>query len=248
MMRLDAALTARGLAGTRSRAQASIAAGHVTVNGVVCLKASHKTADTDVIEVTQALPFVGRGGFKLAFALAEFKIPLEGLRCLDIGASTGGFTDCMLQNGAASVLAVDVGHGQLAEALRSDPRVTVLEGTDIRSLPPDTEGLPAQFISCDVSFISLKQILPCIAQFLTPDGRAVVLVKPQFEAGRSDIGKNGIVRDPKVHARVLREVRDAAALCGLVPVGECTSPITGGSGNTEFLLCLEYAPKGADAR
>lgn len=237
-MRLDAALTARGLSGTRTRAQASIDAGNVTVNGLVCRKASRQVSETDVLCVTEELPFVGRGGFKLRCALAEFAIDLRGLRCLDIGASTGGFTDCMLQNGAASVLAVDVGHGQLAEVLRQDPRVCVMEDTDLRALPADAPGLPAQFAACDVSFISLRQILPCLPPLLAPDAQAVLLVKPQFEAGRQALNKNGIVRDPKIHKQVLREIRNAAAACGLIPDGECESPIKGGSGNTEFLLRL----------
>ena len=239
MMRLDAALSARGLCSSRSRAQVLISEGHVTVNGQICMKPSQKVTDEDVLEVTQALPYVGRGGYKLAYALAEFQITPAGLRCLDIGASTGGFTDCLLQNGAQSVLAVDVGHGQIAPQLREDPRVTVLEGTDIRSLPADTEGLPADFICCDVSFISLTQIFPVLTGLLRGGGYAVVLVKPQFEAGPSALNKHGVVRDPKVHQRVLREIRNAAALAGLLPRSACESPVKGGSGNTEFLLLLE---------
>ena len=239
MMRLDAALAARGLCSSRSRAQTSIAEGHVTVNGQICMKPAQKVADSDVLQVTQALPYVGRGGYKLAFALAEFEISVAGLRCLDIGASTGGFTDCMLQNGAAAVLAVDVGHGQIAPELREDPRVTVMEGTDIRALSPDTPGLPADFVSCDVSFISLTQIFPVLPALMREGGFAVVLVKPQFEAGPSALNKHGVVRDPKVHQRVLRDIRNAAACSGLIPRSACESPVKGGSGNTEFLLLLE---------
>lgn len=236
--RLDIALTARGLCSTRSKAQAAIGEGFVTVNGTVCMKASRTVSETDVVAMTASLPFVGRGGYKLRFALAEFGISVTGLRCLDIGASTGGFTDCLLQNGAASVIAADVGHGQLAEELKNDPRVTSLEGTDIRTLAPDTAGLPVDFAVCDVSFISLTQILSCIPGLLKPDGEAVVLVKPQFEAGRSAIGKNGIVRDPKIHRQVLQKVREAAVSEGFRVLSECPSPIRGGSGNTEFLLYL----------
>ena len=239
MERLDTALVARGLSSSRTRAQASIEEGNVTVNGAVCLKASQKVAESDVLRVTEPLPYVGRGGYKLRFALAEFGLRVEGLRCLDIGASTGGFTDCMLQNGAASVLAVDVGHDQMAQELRADSRVTVCEGTDIRTLPPDAPGLPAEFLSCDVSFISLKQILPVLPGLLSPHAKAVLLVKPQFEAGRQALNKHGVVRDEKVRRAVLREIRDAAAQYGFLPVGECESPIKGGSGNTEYLLCLE---------
>lgn len=241
--RLDAEIVTRGLCETRSRAQTLIADGNVTVNGLVCMKAAQKVTDTDEIVVTKPLPFVGRGGYKLSYALSEFKIPLQGKRCLDIGASTGGFTDCMLQNGAASVLAVDVGHDQMAEALRNNPRVTVMEGTDLRELPPDTEGLPADFLACDVSFISLKQILPLLPPLLTANGCAVVLVKPQFEAGRAALNKHGVVRDEKVRLRVLREIRDCAAQHGLIPAADCESPIQGGSGNTEYLLLLEKLPR-----
>lgn len=239
MARLDAELVMRGICETRNRAQASIAEGNVTVNGTVCMKASQKVADTDILVLTEPLPFVGRGGYKLRYALAEFGIPLDGLRCLDIGASTGGFTDCMLQNGAKSVLAVDVGRDQIAESLRNDPRVIVREGTDLRQLPPDTEGLPAQFAACDVSFISLKQIIPYLPSLLTDDAEAVLLVKPQFEAGKAALNKNGIVRDEKVRQRVLRNIRDFAAASGFIPCGECESPIKGGSGNTEYLLRLK---------
>lgn len=239
MERLDTALVARGLCSSRTRAQSSIEEGNVTVNGAVCLKASMKVTEDDVLHVTEPLPFVGRGGYKLKFALAEFSVIVSGLRCLDIGASTGGFTDCLLQNGAASVLAVDVGHDQLAPELRADSRVTVMEGTDIRTLPPDTEGLPAEFACCDVSFISLKQILPALPPLLAPHAHAVLLVKPQFEAGRQALNKNGIVRDEKVRRAVLRDIRDAAAQNGFLPIADCESPIKGGSGNTEYLLYLE---------
>lgn len=238
-LRLDSAMVQRGLSETRTRAQSSIAAGSVKVNGIICLKASQKVSDSDEIVLTESLPFVGRGGYKLKFALAEWKIRLENRACLDIGASTGGFTDCMLQNGAASVLAVDVGHDQLAQQLRDDPRVTVREGTDLRNLPPETEGLPAEFAACDVSFISLKQILPHLPALLTPDAEAVLLVKPQFEAGRQALNKHGVVRDEKIRLRVLREIRDFAAHCGFVPLHDCESPIRGGSGNTEYLLHLQ---------
>ena len=237
--RLDAALVQRRLCETRNRAQASISAGNVTVNGIVCLKASRKVEESDTVILTEALPYVGRGGYKLAYALAEFRLSLTGMQCLDIGASTGGFTDCMLQNGAASVLAVDVGHNQLAEALRNDPRVIVREGTDLRQLPANSEGLPADFASCDVSFISLKQIIPLLPALLKADAQAVLLVKPQFEAGRQALNKNCIVRDEKVRKQVLRDIRDFAAQNGFIPQHECESPIQGGSGNTEYLLHLK---------
>lgn len=236
--RLDAELVQRGICETRNRAQTSIAAGNVTVNGLICMKASRQVSDTDELVLTEALPFVGRGGYKLAFALSEFKISPAGMRCLDIGASTGGFTDCLLQNGAASVLAVDVGHDQLADALRNDPRVIVREGTDLRSLAPDTEGLPVELAVCDVSFISLKQIIPLLPALLTDSAQAVLLVKPQFEAGRQALNKNGIVRDEKIRQQVLRDIRNFAAQNGFLPLHDCPSPIQGGSGNTEYLLHL----------
>lgn len=239
MIRLDAALVERGICTTRSRAQASISEGHVTVNGTVCMKAAQKVADTDILALTEPLPFVGRGGYKLRFALAEFRLSVQGLHCLDIGASTGGFTDCLLQNGAAGVLAVDVGHDQLAAELRNDPRVIVREGTDLRLLSPESEGLPAEFVCCDVSFISLKQIIPLLPALMTPEAKAVLLVKPQFEAGRAALNKNGIVRSEKLRQQVLTDIREFAANTGFLPVGDCESPIKGGSGNTEYLLCLQ---------
>lgn len=239
-MRLDAALTAKGLCSSRNRAQTLIAEGHVTVNGAVCKKAAQKVDEGDQLSVTEALPFVGRGGYKLAFALEAFGISLSGRHCLDIGASTGGFTDCMLQNGAQSVLAVDVGHDQLAAELRADPRVHVMEGTDIRQLSPDTAGLPADFAACDVSFISLSHILPYLPPLLTENGEAVVLVKPQFEAGRAALNKHGVVRDARVQQRVLADVIASAEAFGLHAVRHCESPILGGSGNREFLLLLKH--------
>ncbi len=237
--RLDTALVTRGLCETRNRAKTSIAEGNVTVNGVVCMKPAQSVVETDVLVVTQPLPYVGRGGLKLAHALAEFKLSVAGCACLDIGASTGGFTDCMLQNGAAHVLAVDVGHDQLAAELRADARVTVMEGMDIRNLPLDAAGLPVQFAACDASFISLKHILPVLPSFLEAHAKAVMLVKPQFEVGQSGLNKHGVVRDEKLRLRVLREIRDTAAACGMMPLGDCESPVKGGSGNTEYLLLLE---------
>ncbi len=245
--RLDAELVRRGICETRNRAQASIAAGNITINGIICMKASRQVSADDILALTEPLPYVGRGGYKLAYALAEFKISLAGLRCLDIGASTGGFTDCMLQNHAASVLAVDVGHDQLADALRTDPRVIVREGTDLRALPPDAEGLPAAFASCDVSFISLKQIIPLLPALLTDSAQAVLLVKPQFEAGRQALNKHGVVRDEKIRLQVLRDIRDFSAQYGFLPLHDCISPIQGGSGNIEYLLHLQRHQTASEA-
>ena len=237
--RLDTALVTRGICSTRNRAKTSISEGNVTVNGIVCFKPAQAVSDADTLNLLHPLQFVGRGGLKLAYALAEFRLQVAGKSCLDIGASTGGFTDCMLQNGASHVLAVDVGHDQLAPELRADSRVTVLEGMDIRDLPLDTNGLPVDFAACDASFISLRHILPVLPPLLKDGGQAVMLVKPQFEAGRGAIGKNGIVRDAKVRQQVLRDIRNVAAEVGLIPMADCESPIKGGSGNTEFLLLLE---------
>ncbi|MBE6847031.1 MAG: TlyA family RNA methyltransferase [Ruminococcus sp.] len=238
-IRFDLALTERGLCDTRSKAKMEILQGHAAINGVICTKPAADVSENDVLALTEVLPYVGRGGLKLAYAIEQFGLSLQGMHCLDIGASTGGFTDCMLQNGAAHVLAVDVGHDQLAEVLRNDPRVTVMEGTDIRTLPPNENGLPADFVSCDVSFISLTHILPLLPERMQPNAKAVLLVKPQFEAGKQALNKHGVVRDPKIHARVLKEIRTAAEAVGLHPLGDCPSPIPGGSGNTEFLLLLE---------
>ncbi len=239
MARFDMALVEQGLCETRSKAKMEIEAGHATINGRVCTKPAANINENDKLALTEALPFVGRGGLKLAHAIAAFHLDLRGLHCLDIGASTGGFTDCMLQNGAAGVLAVDVGHGQLVDSLRCDPRVTVMEDTDIRALTPDTKKLPADFISCDVSFISLTHILPLLPPLMTEGAMAVLLVKPQFEAGKQALNKHGVVRDPKIHARVLEQIRSAAIAVGLTPIKDCPSPIQGGSGNTEFLLLLK---------
>lgn len=239
MARFDMALVQQGLCETRSKAKMEIEAGHATINGKVCTKPAANITENDSIALTRSLPFVGRGGLKLAHALAAFHLDLCGLHCLDIGASTGGFTDCMLQNGATSVLAIDVGHGQLANILRRDPRVTVMEDTDIRTFTPDTKGMPVDFISCDVSFISLTYILPLLPPLMTEGAKAVLLVKPQFEAGKQALNKHGVVRDPKIHTRVLEQIRSAAMAVGLTPLKDCPSPIQGGSGNTEFLLLLQ---------
>ena len=244
IMRLDAALFAKGMCSSRNRAQTLIADGHVTVNGIVCLKASRTVSDTDEIHVTESLPYVGRGGYKLSYALAEFQLNLSGLSCLDIGASTGGFTDCMLQNGAASILAVDVGHDQFAEELKNHPGVTLMEGTDIRTLSPDSVGLPADFAACDVSFISLTQILPVLPPLLRAHANLVLLVKPQFEAGRQALNKHGIVKDEKLRLRAVKNIQDTAALYGFIALGFCESPIQGGSGNIEYLLYLRKSGSG----
>jgi len=235
--RLDIALVERGLAETRSKAQALILAGDVLVGGQVVTRAGHRVAPT--VEVTLRLRprFVSRGGDKLAHALGSFGIEVQDLICADIGASTGGFTDCLLQNGAAKVYAIDVGYGQLDYGLREDPRVVVMERVNARYLT----GLPEMVALAviDVSFISLKLMLPVAYRLLEPDGECVALVKPQFEAGRGQIGKKGVVSDPEVHRSVLTRVVRYAEDAQFVATGLTWSPLKGPAGNVEFLLHLQ---------
>lgn len=235
-------LVERGLVPSRERARAMILAGQVRVDGQPSIKAGTPVAEDAEISIdAPEHPYVGRGGLKLAHALDEFGIQADRRTALDIGASTGGFTDVLLQRGAAAVVALDVGHGQLDWKLRSDPRVTVLERVNARMLTPDV--LPERtrrfdIVTIDVSFISLRQILPVVPPLLAPGADVVALVKPQFEAGRADVGKGGIVRDPGVQARVVDEVTAAAEGLGFVRIAVVESPITGMEGNREFLLYL----------
>ena len=238
-LRLDVLVVLRGLATGRDQAKAYILAGQVTVDGRRSDKAGTMVEETAGLAFTgNANPFVSRGGLKLGKALDAFAIRLEGCRVLDLGASTGGFTDCALQRGASHVVAVDVGYGQLAWSLRSDPRVTVLERTNARYLTPGMVGEPVDFASADLSFISLTKILPALPPLLTKNGQAVVLVKPQFEAGRSQVGKKGVVREPAIHVDVINRVAASARENGLTPVNLSYSPITGPEGNIEYLLQL----------
>ena len=238
-LRLDALVVQKGLATGRDQAKAYILAGQITVNGSRCDKAGTMVEEAAELAFTgHANPFVSRGGLKLEKALAVFDIRLDGCRILDLGASTGGFTDCALQRGASHVVAVDVGYGQLAWSLRNDPRVTVLERTNARYLTPEAIGGPVDFASADLSFISLTKILPILRPLLTPAGQAVALVKPQFEAGREQVGKKGVVRDAAVHAQVIRKVAACADEVGLKPVNLSYSPVTGPEGNIEYLLHL----------
>ena len=250
--RLDILLVNKGLAPSREKAKAMIMEGNVFVDNNREDKAGSTFDVNASIEVKgNTLKYVSRGGLKLEKAMTHFGITLEGKVCMDIGASTGGFTDCMLQNGAVKVYAVDVGYGQFAWKLRQDERVVCMEGTDIRTLPQTAIAEPIDFISVDVSFISLERILPDICRFLSDTGRAVLLIKPQFEAGRSDVGKNGIVRSKNVHVRVLRTVCMALEQQGLHIQYLCPSPIRGGSGNIEYLVQVQrgnvspvpYAPE-----
>jgi 23S rRNA (cytidine1920-2'-O)/16S rRNA (cytidine1409-2'-O)-methyltransferase len=241
-VRLDTLLVSRGLAESREKARALILAGRVEVAGHPAAKAGtalHR--DVEVRVSAPEHPWVSRGGVKLAHALDCFGIDAAGRLALDIGASTGGFTDVLLARRARHVIALDVGHNQLHWKLRSDPRVTVLEGINARAISPaDLPGLGggADIVTIDVSFISLRLILPVVPPLLASDADVLVLVKPQFEAGREDVGRGGLVRDPAVHERVVREVSDAAAAVGLSPVGVIDSPITGAEGNREFLMHL----------
>lgn len=239
-MRLDTYLSEKGLCKSRAAAQELIKSGGVSVNGKPAVKNSLEVSDGDDVRIDEAkkLKYVGRGGLKLESALKLWEIPLDGKICIDVGASTGGFTDCMLQHGAARVFAVDVGSGQLAGALRSDPRVVSLENTDIREFAPPDKA-QADFIGADVSFISQRLILPHIFRLLKSGGAAVVLVKPQFEAGRSSLNKKGIVTSEKTRQECVREIQKTAEQCGFAIIGTEKSPITGGDGNIEYLLALK---------
>ncbi|MGE3311986.1 MAG: TlyA family RNA methyltransferase [Limisphaerales bacterium] len=246
-MRLDQQLLERGLCESREKAQRAILAGQVRVNGQVADKPGRKVRPDDTLEVMAGERYVSRGGFKLEGALREFGLDPSGLRALDVGASTGGFTDCLLQHGAAHVAAVDVGRGQLAWKLRQDPRVLVLEGVNAREL--SARHFPAPFTPFDLavldcSFISLRRVLPPAFALTRPGGRLVPLIKPQFEAGREEANRGrGVISDPAVHDRVLSELRAfVESLPGLQWRGLATSPLLGPAGNKEFLALLEKAP------
>ena len=236
--RADVALVERGLVESRAKAQALILAGKVFSGTVRIDKAGQPVADGVALEVKgQEHPWVSRGGMKLAKALEAFGLSPEGCVCLDIGASTGGFTDVLLTHGAVRVHAVDVGHGQLAWKIRSDPRVVVHERTNARHLTAEVIGEPAQVLVCDASFIGLRTVLPAPLALCAPGTWAVALIKPQFEAGPGEVGSKGVVRDPAVHERVCAEIREWwAGLPGWEVLGITESPITGPEGNREFLI------------
>jgi len=244
--RLDRLLVERGLADTRSRAQRLVMAGQVRVNGQVEIKASRQFTAEDEISVDHGPRYVSRGGLKLEAALHTYPVKVEGTVCADVGASTGGFTDCLLQHGAARVYAIDVGHGQLNWGLRQDPRVIVKERTNARHLESLPE--PIDLVTVDAAFISLKLLLPRIQSWLDEGGQVVCLVKPQFEAGPAQVGKGGVVKDPEIHRQVVEEVMIEAERHGLRPAGLLESPIQGPKGNHEFLLWLVTSgePEGAD--
>ena len=235
--RLDALLVERGLVESRSRAQALVMAGRVHVDGAPVTKAGTPTADDAAVEVISPPRFVSRGGEKLETALAGLGVDVAGERCLDVGASTGGFTDCLLQHGAAEVVALDVGRNQLHERLRADPRVTVIEGTNARSLDCAAQPFRPGVVTADVSFISLRLVLPAVLACAAEPWRALVLVKPQFEAGRADV-RRGVVRDPEVRRRVLQDFADFASRSGWVVLGVCDSCVPGPAGNREYVVYL----------
>ena len=241
--RLDVLLVKKNLAESREKAKALIMAGIVYVNGQKEDKAGTSFEDTAVIEVRgSTLPYVSRGGLKLEKAMTRFGLDLTGKVCMDVGASTGGFTDCMLQNGAVKVFSVDVGHGQLDWKLRNDPRVVCMERTNIRYVTPADIDDVLDFASVDVSFISLTLVLPVAWRLLREGAQMVCLVKPQLEAGREKVGKKGIVRDPKVHCQVIENVITYGRENGLYSHGLTWSPVTGAKGNIEYLLYMKKQP------
>lgn len=243
--RLDVYLTEHGFAQSRERAKSIIMAGHVFINNQRSDKAGDIVPEDAVVEVRGGeLKYVSRGGLKLEKAVSEFSLDLKDRICMDVGASTGGFTDCMLQNGAAKVYSVDVGYGQLAWKLRSDRRVVNMERTNIRYVTDEQVPDKLDFASIDVAFISLKLVLPVVKSLLKDDGAGVALIKPQFEAGREKVGKKGVVRDPAVHAEVIQNVLNFTREMGLNVSAVTFSPIRGPEGNIEYLMY--FSKSGAD--
>ena len=238
--RLDILVTERGLGESREKAKTLIMAGQVYVDGQKADKPGDTFSEDAAVEVRgKGLPYVSRGGLKLEKAMREFGLQLQGCTCMDIGASTGGFTDCMLQNGAQRVYSVDVGYGQLAWSLRTDPRVVNLERTNARYLTREQVPEEIDFFSVDVSFISLTLILPAVRPLLAEHGQAMCLIKPQFEAGREKVGKKGVVRDKAVHEEVIEKICSFALENGFSVLGLTFSPVKGPEGNIEYLIYLE---------
>ncbi len=245
--RLDVLLVKRGLVETREKAKTTLMAGLVLVNGQKIDKAGTMVKeDAELRVLGDALPYVSRGGLKLEKAMETFDISMEGKVAADIGASTGGFTDCALQRGAVKVFAIDVGYGQLAWKLRSDPRVVNMERTNIRYVRPEDIGELLDFASIDVAFISLTKVLEPARALLKATGEIVALIKPQFEAGRGNVGKKGVVRDPEIHREVIRAVIDYSREIGFIPKGLTFSPIKGPEGNIEYLVHLAQSGETAD--
>lgn len=236
-VRLDALLVQKGISESRARARSLIMAGKILVNGIPMEKPGVQVSVADAVVLRGAdMPYVSRGGIKLEAALTRFHIDPTGFACLDVGASTGGFTDCLLQHGARAVFAVDVGYGQLAWKLRKDPRVVVIERSNIRNLSEKAVSEPIALATIDVSFISLKIVVPCIAKFLKPNAIILALIKPQFEVGKGNVGKGGVVRDPGLHEAVLEELSTFFSGQGLAVQAIIPSPITGPKGNKEFFV------------
>lgn len=237
--RIDLLLVEQGLARSRQRAQAFILAGKVYVNGSIVDKVGTKVPVGAALTIRgNEIPYVSRGGLKLEAALDHFQITVSGFRCLDVGASTGGFTDCLLQRGASAVTCIDVGYGQLDWKLRHDPRVTLLERTNIRYLQPEALPYCVDLVTIDVSFISLRIVVPAVLKFLKPGGFIITLIKPQFEVGKGAVGKGGVVRDPQQHQGVIENLKLFFQNLGLQVQGVVPSPILGPKGNKEFLLFL----------
>jgi 23S rRNA (cytidine1920-2'-O)/16S rRNA (cytidine1409-2'-O)-methyltransferase len=244
--RLDAELVRRGLAGSRAEAQEEIRAGHVTVRGAPATKSTTLVGTDEALVVgAPARPFVSRGGEKLAAALDAFAIEPTGRDCLDAGASTGGFTDCLLQRGARHVVALDVGYGQLAWELRTDPRVTVMDRTNVRELRPDLLPYRPSLVTADLSFISLRLVVGTLITAAKPLADLVLLIKPQFEVGRDQVEHGGVVRDPVGWRRTIDEVAEATLAAGAAPAGLLVSPVRGPAGNVEFLLHARTAGEGS---
>ena len=237
--RLDQLLVERGLAESREKAQALILAGQVTVNGQKSAKPGHSIPADASIELLEKMPYVSRGGFKLAAALDHFAIPVQGIRAIDVGSSTGGFTDCLLQRGAAEVYAIDVGHGQLDWKLRNDPRVILHEQVNARFLTGELVSEPIELAVCDVSFISVTLILPVLPDLLAQNAEMVILVKPQFELERGQVPKGGVIRDPGLHRQACLRVEEAVRRLGF-RTETIPSPILGAEGNQEFLLYARH--------
>ena len=239
--RADVVLAERGLFPSREQARAAILAGEVRIAGRPLLKAGELIDEDERVEIASRPRFVSRGGEKLAWALEVFDLSVAGLSAIDVGASTGGFTDCLLQAGAATVVALDVGYGQLAWSLRTDDRVAVIERTNVRTVDPVEIGAPFDIVVCDVSFISLRTILPTLASLMGHESQMLVLVKPQFEVGKGRVGKRGVVREPTAHVEVLERVTMAVRDERLVVRGLTWSPIKGPEGNIEFWIHAAFA-------
>jgi len=239
--RIDLAVVEKGLAASRPRAKALIMAGKIFVNERLVDKPGSTVSPHDTITLKgEDLPYVSRGGLKLEKALTEFEIYVDGLTCLDVGASTGGFTDCLLKHGARKVYAVDVGYGQFAWNLRNDPRVVLIERTNIRHLPLEAIPVPVDLVAIDVSFISLKIVVPAVLKFLKNGSIIAALIKPQFEVGKGQVGKGGVVRDPELHSSVLQDLTAVFEGLNFNVQAPIPSPIKGPKGNTEFLMALTY--------